>query len=100
MSWYKGPKGAESMVLSGARFALTYPDSFLGPGEGLLAITNVSLEDAGTYTCQIMVWGEGETRGNGTQLRVYGKGDQAWIELMGPSAVRALASLRGVGPPT
>ncbi|KAJ6663828.1 hypothetical protein lerEdw1_009907 [Lerista edwardsae] len=72
MSWFKGPKGAESMVVSGPHFGLTYPDSFLSPGEGLLVITNVSLEDAGTYTCQIMVWGKGETRGNGTQLHVYG----------------------------
>lgn len=77
MSWFRGPRGAESMVVPGHRISLAYPDTFLSPGEGRLIITNVSLEDAGCYTCQVMVWGQEESRGNGVKLHVYGKRDQS-----------------------
>ncbi|XP_061453713.1 signal-regulatory protein beta-1-like [Rhineura floridana] len=73
MSWFKGPKGTESVIIPGHRFSLTYPDTFLSPGEGLLVITNVSLEDAGNYMCQVMLWGEGEIHGNGVKLNVYAR---------------------------
>nr|XP_034974608.1 immunoglobulin lambda-1 light chain-like [Zootoca vivipara] len=73
MSWLKGPRTAESVVVPGPRFSLSYPDTFLSPGEGLLVITNVSLEDAGSYTCQVMVLGEEETCGNGVKLHVYAR---------------------------
>nr|XP_042701798.1 natural cytotoxicity triggering receptor 3-like [Chrysemys picta bellii] len=74
VSWSRGGPGGEAAVPLRARFTLAYPDTFLHRGEGTLAITNVSLEDAGKYVCRVLLWGTGEARGNGTQLRVYGKG--------------------------
>uniref|UniRef100_A0A452H1C4 Natural cytotoxicity triggering receptor 3 n=1 Tax=Gopherus agassizii TaxID=38772 RepID=A0A452H1C4_9SAUR len=74
VSWSRGGPGGEAAVPLRARFALAYPETFLRRGEGTLAITNVSLEDAGKYVCRVLLWGTGEARGNGTQLRVYGKG--------------------------
>ncbi|CAM2107993.1 unnamed protein product [Caretta caretta] len=72
VSWSRGGPGGEAAVPLRTRFALAYPDTFLRRGEGTLAITNVSLEDAGKYVCRVLLWGTGEAQGNGTQLRVYG----------------------------
>ncbi|CAM5175865.1 unnamed protein product [Eretmochelys imbricata] len=71
VSWSRGGPGGEAAVPLRTRFALAYPDTFLRRGEGTLAITNVSLEDAGKYVCRVLLWGTGEAQGNGTQLRVY-----------------------------
>ncbi|EMP24786.1 Tapasin-related protein [Chelonia mydas] len=73
VSWSRGGPGGEATVPLRTRFALAYPDTFLRRGEGTLAITNVSLEDAGKYVCRVLLWGTGEARGNGTQLRVYAR---------------------------
>ncbi|XP_065429925.1 tapasin-related protein-like [Chrysemys picta bellii] len=73
VSWSRGGPGGEAAVPLRARFTLAYPDTFLHRGEGTLAITNVSLEDAGKYVCRVLLWGTGEARGNGTQLRVYAR---------------------------
>ncbi|CAM4710232.1 unnamed protein product [Caretta caretta] len=73
VSWSRGGPGGEAAVPLRTRFALAYPDTFLRRGEGTLAITNVSLEDAGKYVCRVLLWGTGEAQGNGTQLRVYAR---------------------------
>uniref|UniRef100_A0A8C3SJJ6 Ig-like domain-containing protein n=2 Tax=Chelydra serpentina TaxID=8475 RepID=A0A8C3SJJ6_CHESE len=74
VSWSRGGPGGEAAVPLRGRFALANPDTFLRRGEGTLAITNVSLEDAGIYVCRVLLWDAGEARGNGTRLHVYGKG--------------------------
>uniref|UniRef100_A0A8C0JEY3 Natural cytotoxicity triggering receptor 3 n=1 Tax=Chelonoidis abingdonii TaxID=106734 RepID=A0A8C0JEY3_CHEAB len=91
VSWSRGGPGGEAAVPLRARFALAYPDTFLRRGEGTLAITNVSLEDAGKYVCRVLLWGTGEAQGNGTQLRVYGKG--SCLHSLG----KAAGSQAGVG---
>ncbi|KAL8220111.1 UNVERIFIED_CONTAM: hypothetical protein K2H54_039077 [Gekko kuhli] len=71
MSWFKGLREAASVVVPGPRFSLIYPDTFLSAGEGLLVITNVSLEDAGIYTCQVMLWSEGEMRARPSHPAIF-----------------------------
>uniref|UniRef100_A0A8D0CCP4 Ig-like domain-containing protein n=1 Tax=Salvator merianae TaxID=96440 RepID=A0A8D0CCP4_SALMN len=91
MSWFRGPSETKSEVIPGGRFSLSYPDTFHRPGEGQLMIANVSLEDAGCYTCQVMLWGEGEARGNGIKLHVYGKSNPLFALLH--NSIYALFSL-------